>query len=142
MMASAASETHAPAHQIWRGPRKMLTYRLLITVMLPGAGLKPPGGGLRPPTGPGLRPPTGPFLRPPGPFLRPPGPMGPASLLPGPCLIPPGPMLTCVLVLVLPTFTCAAPRAAPPRPAAPTARAILGLATLETLTSLLFPTTS
>src|SRR5437016_12574181 len=106
MMASAASETHAPAHQIWRGPRKMLTYRLLITVMLPGAGLKPPGGGLRPPTGPGLRPPAGPGLRPLAPgFPAPAGP--PASWLPGPGLMPPGPsllvlpMLTCVLALVL-----------------------------------------
>src|SRR5215813_2137616 len=102
--AKAASDTHAPAHQIWRGPRKMLTYLSLMTVMLPGAGLNPPGGGPD-----GIKRGLGGLASPAGP---------PARRLPGPCVMPPGPnllvlpILTWVLVLLLLAFTCVAPRLA------------------------------
>src|SRR5262245_42311744 len=102
--AKAASDTHAPAHQIWRGPRKMLTYLSLMTVMLPGASLNPPGGGPD-----GIKRGLGGLASPAGP---------PARRLPGPCVMPPGPsllvlpILTRVLVLLLLAFTCVAPRLA------------------------------
>src|SRR5215467_5796630 len=102
--AKAASDTHAPAHQIWRGPRKMLTYLSLMTVMLPGAGLNPPGGGPD-----GIKRGLGGLASPAGP---------PARRLPGPCVMPPGPnllvlpILTWVLVLLSLGFTCVAPRLA------------------------------
>src|SRR5262249_22220674 len=100
--AKAASDTHAPAHQIWRGPRKMLTYLSLTTVMLPGAGLNPPGGGPD-----GIKRGLGGLASPAGP---------PARRLPGPCVMPPGPSLLVLPILtwgfgfLLLGFTCVAPR--------------------------------
>src|SRR5262249_58199557 len=100
--AKAASDTHAPAEEIGRGSRKMLTYLSLMTVMLPGAGLNPPGGGPD-----GIKRGLGGLASPAGP---------PARRLPGPCVMPPGPsllvlpILTWVLVLLLLAFTRVAPR--------------------------------